>query len=363
MTIRYRSNEPLISPRALDHLKQVLDERYLSPGPWVRRFEECWAAVCGVSDAIATSSGTSALYVALRAAGVGPGDEVIVPSMTCPDTVNAVIFVGAAPVLVDIEPVRWGIDPQRLREAVTPRTRAAIPVHLYGCPVVPEVLEQCRARGLVIVEDAAEAHGAHVEGRKVGALGHAGCFSFRGEKLLGIGTGGMLTTNDPQIAARARRVVGLAGQGGFDRYFSTEIGYSCELSSLQAALGVAQVDVLEETIASKERIAGWYHELLPEELCEKPAAVPGRVWWKYSVLFNGLDTRALHARLLDRGIEVMPPFAPLYRLPMHRDGYRPADFPVSEAIYQRLLTLPTSPYLTRKDVEAIVETVREVAAR
>jgi perosamine synthetase len=352
--LRYRCNEPLIAPRALDNVRQVLEDRYLSPGPWVPRFEARWAEICGVKYAVATSSGSSALHIALLAAGVGAGDEVIVPAMTCPDTLNMVVFAGAKPVIVDIEASRYGLSADAVAAAVTPRTRAVIPVHLYGCVVEAGVFDVARERRLLVIEDAAEAHGAHTDGRRAGSLGNAGCFSFRGDKVLGIGTGGMVTTDDKRFAERARYLIGLASPGGFDRYASTETCFSYELSNVHAAIGEAQVDVLPETLARKRRVAGWYDELLSDAQFDKPALVPGHAWWKYSPLVKHATPRVLHQRLLEDGIETMPPFTPMYRLSMFCEGLSPDSFPVAEDVYARLLSLPTSPYLERHDVETIV---------
>lgn len=357
--IRYRSNEPLISPRALENLRQVLEERYLSPGRWVQRFEERWAHVCGVTHAVATASGTSALQMAMLGAGIGSGDEVVVPAMTCPDTLHAVTFVGATPMIVDIEPMRYGIDPEQVRRALTSRTKAILPVHLYGCPVDPVVYEVADRHGLLVIEDAAEAHGATSEGRPVGSLGYAGCFSFRGDKILGVGTGGMVTTNDPRLAERIRYVIGLASPGGFDRYYSTETCYSYEMSNVHAAIGLAQVDVLEETLARKRRIAGWYGELLGLDHFDRPACIPGHAWWKYSPLLRGMSPRRVHEVLLQAGIESMPPFVPMYRLPMFSARYERSSFPVAEDVYARLLSLPTSPYLNRADVDEIAAALHD----
>ncbi|MBI3021879.1 MAG: DegT/DnrJ/EryC1/StrS family aminotransferase [Candidatus Omnitrophica bacterium] len=357
--MRYRATEPLISPKVLENIRRVLEERYLSPGRWVRTFEERWAAVCGVTYAVATSSGTAALHLAMRAAGIGPGDEVIVPAVTCPDTLNAVTFVGGTPVIVDIEPLRFGLDPARVQEAISKRTKAVVPVHLYGCPVSPQVFELCSARGLLVIEDAAEAHGAQLDGRMVGSLGTMCCFSFRGDKVLGVGTGGMITTNNPQLAQRARYMLGMASPGGFDRYQSTEMGFSYELSNVHAAIGVAQIDVLEETLRAKRQIARWYDELLPEDALDKPAMIPGHVWWRYAVLLKTANPREVHAQLIDVGIETMPPFTPMYRIPMYRGGHRPSDFPITEDLYRRSLALPISPYLERPQVEEIVNALQQ----
>jgi len=352
--VRYRGTEPLISPKALENVRQVMNEGYLSPGRWVSQFEQAWAQACGVRHAVATSSGTAALHIALLAAGIGEGDEVIVPAMTCPDTLNAVTFAGAVPVIVDIEPVRFGLDPSRIHGAITPRTKAVIPVHLYGAVVDPEVFRVCREHQLLVIEDAAEAHGSELDGRRAGALGAAGCFSFRGDKMLGVGTGGMITTDDERLAQRANYLIGLASPGGFDRYLSSERSYSYEMSNVTAAIGVAQVDILAPTIAAKRRVAGWYDGLLSSELVDKPAMVAGHVFWRYSVLLRRGNSRRVYARLADQGIEAMPPFAPMYRIPQYANGQDPRKFPVAEDVYKRLLSLPSSPHLERAQVEEIV---------
>lgn len=353
-SLRYRATEPLIAAAAYENVKRVLDEAYLSPGAWVKAFTRRWAAVCGVRHAVAASSGTAAIHIAMLAAGIGSGDEVIVPAMTCPDTLNAAMFAGATPVIVDVEPERYGIDPARIKAAVTSRTRAVVPVHLYGCPVMPEVFDIARALGLVVIEDAAEAHGATQDGRIVGGLGDVGCFSFRGDKMIGAGTGGMITTDNEEIARRADYLIGLASPGGFDRYASTELGYSYEMSNVHAAIGVAQVDVLARTIEAKRAVASAYDALLPGEHVTKPAVVKGHVWWRYSPLLRHADPRAVHATLLAQGIETLPPFTPMYRLPMYRQE-DPAKFPVAESVYRRLLSLPAGPRLTGEDVRIIVD--------
>ena len=352
--LRYRGTEPLISPQALANVRQVLEEGYLSPGDWVRRFEDAWAEVCGVRYAVATSSGTAALHIALLSAGIGEGDEVLVPAMTCPDTLNAVTFAGAVPVINDIEPVRLGMDPRKIAAAMTPRTKAVVPVHLYGATVEAEVFRVCREHQLLVIEDAAEAHGSALDGRSAGALGTAGCFSFRGDKMLGVGTGGMITTDDEHLAARGRFLIGLASPGGFDRYLSSERCYSYEMSNVHAAIGVAQVEMLQPTVDAKRRIARWYDELLSDVLVDKPAILDGHVFWRYSVLLKQGTPRRVYAKLREQGVEAMPPFAPMYRIPQFADGHNPLDFPVAEDVYRRLLSLPSSPHLKREHVEEIV---------
>jgi perosamine synthetase len=360
--LRYRGTEPLISPKALENVRRVMEEGYLSPGLWVTEFEQRWAQACGVKHAVATSSGTAALHIALLAVGIGEGDEVVVPAMTCPDTLNAVTFAGAVPVIVDIEPVRFGVDPRGLEAAVSPRTKAVIPVHLYGAVVDPAVFAFCRERRLPVIEDAAEAHGSELNGQRAGSIGTAGCFSFRGDKLLGVGTGGMITTDDERLARRAHYLIGLASPGGFDRYLSTERSYSYEMSNVHAAIGVAQIDMLEPTITAKRRIAGWYDALLSSDVVDKRPRVDGHVFWRYTVLLKRGDPRRVYARLAEQGIEAMPPFAPMYRIPQYADGQDPAKYPVTEDVYRRLLSLPSSPHLERDQVAEIVKLFQDAVS-
>lgn len=357
--IRYRSNEPLISPDALDNIRQVLEDGYLSPGSWTERFEKDWAEVCGVKYCVATSSGTASLHLALIACGIGGGDEVIVPAITCPDTLNAVVFTGAKPVIVDIEPDRLGLDFEKIRLNVTARTKAIIPVHLYGCVVDPDVFTIAEELGLIVIEDVAEAHGATQDGKMAGSLGRAGCFSFRGDKVIGVGMGGAITTDDKALADHVHYINNLASPGGFDRYSSTELCYSYKMSNVHAALGVAQIGMLDKTVAAKRAVAGWYDEFLSDEDCQKPKDFPGHVWWKYTVLLRDGDTREVHGKLLERGIEALPPFTPMYRLPHFSAGYDAADFSVSEELFRRALCLPSSPLLRRDDVQAISGIFRE----
>ena len=358
--IKFRANEPLLADSLLDNLSRVFEERYLSPGPWVTRFEEKWANVCSASYAVGTSSGTAALHLALLACDIGPGDEVIVPAMTCTDTLNAVLLAGAQPVIVDIENQRFGIDPKSIDEAVTLATKAIIPVHMYGCPTDPEVYDIAERRGLKVVEDCAEAHGADINGKLVGTIGDVGCFSFRGDKLIGIGTGGMVVTDDEHIRDRANYLIGLASPSGFDRYASTEIGYSYEMSNVHAAIGVSQVDVMDETIRAKRGVAACYDALLPDTVVRKPIQFAGHVYWRYVILLNRGQPRDVHEKLLELGIETLPPFVPMYRLPMYNCNRPYTDFTVSEDVYERLLCLPASPYLRQSEVEYIVDSLLSV---
>lgn len=366
--MRFRVNEPLISKGAYSILQQVLDSAYLSPGgEWVERFEGRWAETVGTKYAVACSSGTAALHLALEAAGIGEGDEVVVPSLTCPDTLNAVLFASAKPVIVDVELARYGISPTSFQQAITPRTAAVMPVYLYGAPVEEEIFDIASAHGLLVVEDAAEAHGASYGDRRVGSIGDIGCFSFRGDKVIGCGTGGILTTDSWDYAKRARHKIGLASLGdGLLRYHSDEIGYSFEMSNIMAALAYAQIDVLQQTIDKKRAVAATYNSLFTqsEHICP-PAPVPGHVYWKYVPVFVDVDLERVYDKFVGRGIEVGPSFVPAYRLPMYQDpsgGDWAAYFPNSEFLGERLLALPSSPNLLDAHLNEIASMAEEIVS-
>jgi len=375
---RYRVNEPLISPLAEELVQRVLRSGYLSPGEFTRAFERAWAEICGTQYGVACNSGTAALHLAMLALRVERGAEVIVPALTCPDTINAVVMAGGKPVIVDVEDERLGLDPQHFENAITPRTVGVVPVHLYGVPVRREIFEIARKHRLWVVEDCAEAHGASYskergvefapETQLVGSVGTIGCFSFRGDKIIGIGTGGMLVTNDPALEGRARYLIGLASGGGFERYYSTEMGFSYECDNVRGALGLAQVELLPDVLRGKARVAYWYDSFFQEnariEFADRPQWVTGSAWWKYAVRLKRLDAHAAYLALERLGIETSPPFVPLYRLPMYRGDYLDAAFderfPIAEDAYKRLLCLPSSPRLQFEDVCEIVKAFDQV---
>lgn len=365
MKFKFRATEPLIGAGAYDAVKAVLDSGYISPGgEWVEKLEERYARVCGVKYAVACSSGTAALHLALLAMGIGPGDEVIVPALTCPDTLNAVLFVGAKPVIVDVELIRYGMSAMSFEQAITSRTAAVMPVHLYGAPVEEAVFEVAKRHRLFVIEDAAQAMGASYPSARVGARGDIGCFSLRGDKMVGCGTGGMLTTNSQQYATTARNKIGLASMGdGLDRYRSSEIGYSFEMSNFAAALAYAQMGSLGEMVERKCRVAENYAALLRHPLIRRPWPVSGHVFWKYVPVFLGAALGKIFDAFVARGIEPTPPFIPAYKLPMYEDpsgGDWLDCFPNSEFLSVQMLGLPSSPNLQPPHIEEIAAVTIEL---
>jgi perosamine synthetase len=357
--------EPDLSGNELRYVTDCVQTSWISSiGEYVGRFEQGFARFCGASHGIATSNGTTALHLALVALGIGAGDEVIVPALTFIATANAVTYTGARPVLVDSEAQTWNLDPARLAESVTPRTKAIIPVHLYGHPVdMDPLLEIARRYGLYVIEDAAEAHGAEYRGRRVGPLGDIGCFSFYGNKIITTGEGGMLVTNDAQLAERAMMLRDHA-MSPQRRYWHFEVGYNYRLTNLQAAIGVAQMERINELIAIKRHNAHYYNTLLREVRgITLPPEAPWakNVYWMYSILVEdsfGVGRDELAAHLKERGIDSRPFFHPLHTMPPYQQDI---SLPVAESLARKGLNLPSSALLQEKDIERIVGTIKELA--
>src|SRR5437870_5066662 len=303
---------PVLGEEELANVVEAMRSGWISSlGAFIGEFERGFAAFCGAAHAIAVANGTMALHLALVAAGVRSGDEVLLPSLTFVATASAVKYCGATPVFVDSSPETWQLDARALEAKVTSRTKAIIPVHLYGHPCdMDPILELAARCGLAVVEDAAEAHGAEYRGRRVGAIGSVGCFSFYGNKIITTGEGGMCVTNDAALAERLR----LLRDHGMDPkrpYWHEVVGYNYRMTNLQAAVGVAQVKRLPGFIDKKRQIARWYEKSLA------PLAQAGRVrlhveapwaksvFWMYSVLLAdvSLPVDTVRSRLADRGVD------------------------------------------------------------
>jgi perosamine synthetase len=325
-------------------------------GAYVRRFEEDFADYCGTKHAIAVANGTVALHVALLALGIGPGDEVIVPDLTFVASANAVTYCGARPVLVDIDPHTWTISPEDVSRKLTPATKAIMPVHVYGHPAEMTPLYQLNERhGLHIVEDAAEAHGAEYRGRRTGGLGTLATFSFFGNKIITTGEGGMVTTNDDDLAAKMRLLRG-QGMDPERRYWFPLVGYNYRMTNIQAAIGVAQLERIDWFVERRRQVASWYAAHLADTDLVLPVeeSWAKSVFWLYSVVVApGIDRDELIGQLAAKGIETRPFFHPLHRLPPYLDKRGDAAFPVTSDIAGRGLNLPSSATLDADDVAYI----------
>jgi len=343
-------------------VRDVLAGGWYILGPKVTEFEEAFAAYCGAEHAIGASSGTTALHLALLAAGVEPGDEVITVPNTFIATTEAISHCGARPVFVDVEPGTMNMDPARLADAVTDRTKALCPVHLHGhvCDMDP-ILEIARARGLTVVEDAAQAHGGAYKGRRAGSLGDAAAFSFHPAKVLhAAGDAGIATTNDEAIASRIRM---LANHGRTEKYLHEFEGFNYRIAALQAAVLTVKLKHLDGWIERRREIAARYAAILADAPVEAPveADYARHVYQVYVIRLNNRDAvrEALTEADIASGIH--------YPIPLHlqpayaRLGYKRGDFPVAEACADRMLTIPLYPEMTDDEADLVATTVAEHA--
>jgi perosamine synthetase len=334
-----------------------------SIGDFIDQFEQGFAAYCDTRHAVAMSNGTDALFIALKAMDVGKGDEVIVPALTFAAVAAVVVHLGATPVIVDVDPKYWCLDPIAVERAITSATKAIIAVHSYGHPAdVDPLLELTRRHELRLLEDCAEAHGATYKGRRVGSLADVGIFSFYGNKILTTGEGGMAVTNDPDLTNRMRYLKDHA-MDPTRRYYHTEAGHNCRITNLQAALGCAQLQRIDDLQAKRNAIAGWYAKELQgtQEISLNPAMSWARPvnWMICGVLSHEAAFRrdSILRRLKACGVDTRPFFLPLQAMPPYaqcrvvgRDG---DGTPVAETLSQVGFNLPSSSTLTREDVAQI----------
>ena len=339
---------------------RVLDRNQFILGPEVEAFEHEFANFCNAAHAVGVNSGTSALHLALLALGIGPGDEVITSPFTFFATVAAIHYVGATPVLVDIDASTFNINVHQIEARITPRTRAILVVHLYGQPAdMDPILQIAALYGLAVIEDAAQAHGAEYNGRKVGAIGDIGCFSFYPTKNLGApGEGGMVVTNNPDHAHKLRM---LRDWGQERKYHPTLRGYNYRLQGLQAAVLRVKLRRLEAWTQARRANAARYNELLQGMNLMLPAVAHDlrHVYHLYTV--RSPDRDALQKHLAEQGI----PTAVHYPLPLHQlaayadERYPKGSFPVAEACAQSVLSLPIHPFVTDEQIEKVASTVKK----
>ncbi|HTS35729.1 MAG TPA: DegT/DnrJ/EryC1/StrS family aminotransferase [Candidatus Solibacter sp.] len=353
---QYRSIKPEIDAA----IARVLDSCQFVLGSEVGAFEQEFAAYCGTSECIALNSGTSALHLALLAAGIGPGDEVITVPFTFVASVAAVLYVGARPVLVDIDPHSFTMDPNAVEAAITPRTKAILPVHLYGQSAdMDPIMEIARRHGLIVIEDAAQAHGAKYKGRPVGSIGDIGCFSFYPGKNLGAyGEGGAVTTNNPEYG----RTVRMLRDWGQDRkYHHLLRGYNYRMEGFQGAILRVKLRHLEEWTAARRMVVGKYNELLADSGVETPREMPWarHVYHLYTVRSGCRD--ALQQSLAAEGVQTGVHYAvPAHLQPAYSDlGYGKGSLPESEKAAAEVLSLPLYPELSDAQIEAVTRAVQE----
>lgn len=357
------SLEPELHREIEQAVQRVLRRGWFVLGPEVDAFETAFANYCGVEHAVAVANGTDAIELALRAAGIGPGDEVITVAHTAVATVAAVERAGAKPVLVDIEPVSYTMDPAAAEAAVSPRTRALVPVHLYGHPADLAPLARLADRhGLALIEDCAQAHGARYAGRRVGSFGKLAAFSFYPTKNLGAcGDGGAVVTNDSRLAERLKR---LRNYGQVDRYHHMERGVNSRLDDMQAAVLSAKLAYLDRHNAERRRLAAIYSDNLREVAIPRERAGAAPIEHVYHLyVARHADRDYLREALGHRGIGTLVHYPiPVHLQPAYADlGYQRGDLPVTERIAAEILSLPLYVGLTTDQIERVAAAVSELA--
>ncbi|MEI8012096.1 MAG: DegT/DnrJ/EryC1/StrS family aminotransferase [Candidatus Omnitrophota bacterium] len=340
---------------------QVIAKASFIMGPEVKKFEDEFAAYCGVKYAVGVNSGTDALYLALAALGVGDGDEVILPTYTFIATALCVSYTGASVKFVDIDEVSYNMDPVQLKKAITPRTKVIIPVHLYGQTAdMDEILAIAAKHGVAVLEDACQAHGALYKGRRSGSLGNAGCFSFYPTKGLGAwGDGGIVVTSDEQTAYMVRM---LRDYGRTDRYAHKFKGHNSRLDTLQAVVLSQKLPHLDPWNGMRQQVAGFYAKYLAGTGIVLPSAAADRahVFQTYAVRIR--NRARVMAHLTEKGITSLIH----YPIPIHLQeayidaGFKQGDFPVSEKICMEILSLPMFPHMTEEQVKEVASALKEV---
>ncbi len=358
--------EPTLNGNEAEYVLDCIESNWISSaGKYIPRFEEAFAEACSTRYGVACVNGTVALHLALATLGIGPGDEVILPTFTMIATINAVTYTGATPVLVDSEPVTWNMDLNQVADKITSRTRVVMPVHTYGHPVdMDPLLELAERHGLYIIEDAAEAHGAEYKGRRAGSLGHAGCFSFYANKVITTGEGGMITTDDPDIAQLASHLRDHAFSD--ERHFWHKyLGFNYRMTNLQAAVGLAQTEQMQSFVRARRANAARYTAALqsiPGIVTPPEADWAKSVFWMYSILVEdefGMTRDQLRAYLAEHGIETRTFFIPMHLQPIYYQAFKGQRYPISEMLCQRGFYLPSASSLTPREIDYITEMVRK----
>lgn len=352
--------DPQLNGNELNYLLDAFVSTWISSsGYYINRFEEDFSAFCDSQYGIAVSNGTVALHLALVALGIKAGDEVIVPDLTFAATINAVLHTGATPVIVDIEENSWCIDPKEIEKAVTPRTKAIIPVHIYGQPCdMDAICAIAKEHNLYIIEDCAEAHGALYKGRKVGSFGDVGCFSFFGNKVITTGEGGMCVTSSEELSNLMRKLRD-HGMSKERRYYHEVVGYNYRMTNLQAAIGVGQLEKIDAILNWREELEEKYRNMLAGipsiTLQRKDLPERKKVAWLVSILVEADKRDTFMAEMKQRGIDSRAFFIPLSQMDIYRPYAR--ECKVSNQISQMGINLPTN---YRVD-EGIIRKIAEIA--
>ena len=360
--------EPFLSGKELEYVSDCIRSNWISSqGKYIQEFEQSFARYCGCQYGISTTSGTTALHLALASLGIGTGDEVIIPAFTMIATAFAVAYTGAKPVLVDAEPETWNMDSSQIEARITRRTKAIMPVHIYGHPCdMDPILEIARKHHLWVIEDAAEAHGAEYKGKKAGGIGDVNCFSFYANKIITTGEGGMVVTNNADAAERARTLKDLA-HSREKRFLHTDIAFNYRMTNLQAAIGLAQFEKIDDLVERRRAHAYLYNGLLKD--IEGIVLPPEREWaknvyWMYGILLEdsfGPSRDELMERLKKQGIDTRAFFIPIHQQSAFQKEnlFQGESYPIAEKISQEGLYLPSGSGLSSEQIEYVCQVIKD----
>lgn len=355
--------QPQLSGNEYKYLMDAFLSTWISStGKYVTQFEENFARYCGTEYGVATSNGTTAIHLALAALGIGVGDEVIVPDLTFAATINAVIYTGATPVIVDIEEDSWCIDPEAIEKAITPATKAVIPVHIYGQPCnMGEICRIARENALYIIEDCAEAHGAEWQNKKVGSFGTISCFSFFGNKVVTTGEGGMCVTDSMELNEKMR-ILRDHGMSKERKYYHEVIGFNYRMTNLQAAIGAAQVERIDDILNWREALEKQYRDVFSNiggvTIQRNDLADRKKITWLVSILVEGRKRDQVLSELKEQGVDVRAFFIPLSEMAIYKQYARGCIR--SKKISQQGLNLPTTYEVNRERIESIAAVITSV---
>lgn len=362
---------PSLSEKDFEFVSNAVKSGWISgtKGKYIEQFETEFSNYCGVKYGVACSSGTAALHLAMSVLDLQEGDEVIVPTFTNIATILAVIYSGGKPVLVDSDPEIWGMDHNKVKEKITDKTRVIFPVHIYGHPLeMDEIMKIAKSNNLLVIEDAAEGHGAEYKGRKVGGIGDIGCFSFYANKIITTGEGGMLVTNNKEFAKKTKMLCNLAFSD-IARYRHDYLGFNYRMSNILAALGCSQLSKIESFIEHKKFIGNTYNSLLGDVLgiqtpIEKTWAK--NVYWMYGIVLDeqfGMSRDELRKFLSEKGVETRDFFLPMHMQPalQNRGLFKGEKYPVSEKLSKGGLYLPSGLTLTKDEILYVVNCIKEAS--
>ena len=354
-------SKPWLKGNELKYVTEAVESNWVSSiGKYVPLFEEKFSGFIGAKHGLATVNGTAALHLSLEALGIGEGDEVIVPDMTFIAPVNSIIYAGAKPVFADISKENWNIDPDSIRKKITEKTKAIMPVHLYGAPCkMDEVMEIADENDLKVIEDCAESHGAEFKGKKLGVFGDCGVYSFYGNKIMTCGEGGLIVSNNSELIEK----MDLLRDHAMDpkkRYWHDFVGYNYRMTNMQAGIGLAQTEKIDFLIENRKKIAEKYNSFLKDVeglTMQKELAGAKNVCWLYSVIIEksfGPSRDEISKLLAEKGIDSRPFFYPCHIMPPYKTN---GDFPVADEISSKGINLPTFIGMTDDEIKFISETI------